>query len=129
MSASIQDMYHNIKRVLRDDVYFYTLLIIVVSILSFELGRLSMEGDLSTSSQQAVLIEQPAAADVSESNMLTKKLLSAENSQLVASRKGTKYHLLTCPGAKQMSEENKIYFISEDEARASGYTPAANCSF
>ena len=32
-----------------------------------------------------------------------------------------------CAGAKQISEKNKITFASTEEARAKGYTPAANC--
>ena len=46
---------------------------------------------------------------------------------LVASKSGTKYHLLDCPGAKTIAEKNKIYFKSIVEAIAAGYTPAANC--
>lgn len=47
--------------------------------------------------------------------------------QYVASKSGSKYHLPWCPGAKQMKEENKIYFSSKEEAEAAGYAPAANC--
>ena len=47
--------------------------------------------------------------------------------QYVASKKGTKYHLPWCPGAKQMKEENKIWFASKAEAEQAGYTPASNC--
>ena len=47
--------------------------------------------------------------------------------QVVASKNGTKYHLPWCPGAKQIKDENKITFISAEEARVQGYTPAANC--
>ena len=43
MSASIQDIIGKLKGVLLDDVYFYTVLIVVVGILSFGLGRLSVE--------------------------------------------------------------------------------------
>ncbi len=46
---------------------------------------------------------------------------------VVASSKGTKYHYLNCPGAKQISEANKITFTSAKEAEAAGYTRAANC--
>lgn len=45
----------------------------------------------------------------------------------VASKKGTKYHLPTCSGAKAMSSENKIWFYTKEEAEATGFTPAANC--
>ena len=47
--------------------------------------------------------------------------------QYVASKKGTKYHLPWCAGAKAMKEENKVWFNSKTEAEAAGYTPAANC--
>jgi hypothetical protein len=51
----------------------------------------------------------------------------AVETQLVGSKNGTKYHLVTYPGAKQIKEENKVYFDSIESARAAGYTPAANC--
>jgi hypothetical protein len=45
----------------------------------------------------------------------------------VGSRKGTKYHLPWCAGAKTISEENKVWFQSKEEAASRGYTPAQNC--
>ncbi|MDQ3077165.1 MAG: hypothetical protein M3Q63_03900 [bacterium] len=45
----------------------------------------------------------------------------------VASRGGTAYHLLTCSGAKRISEKNKIYFQNKEEAERFGYKPAKNC--
>ncbi len=47
--------------------------------------------------------------------------------QIVASKNGTKYHELTCPGAKQIVAANRIYFASPAAAEAAGYTRAANC--
>lgn len=47
--------------------------------------------------------------------------------QYVASKKGSKYHLPWCSGAKSMSEENKIWFSTKEEAEAAGYQPASNC--
>ncbi|MCA9052050.1 MAG: hypothetical protein KDA89_25100, partial [Planctomycetaceae bacterium] len=45
----------------------------------------------------------------------------------VASRNGSKYHFPWCAGAQAMSETNKIWFDSVEEARKAGYTPAGNC--
>ncbi len=45
----------------------------------------------------------------------------------VASKKGTAYHYPWCPGAKQIKEENKIYFDTKEEAEKAGYKPAGNC--
>jgi hypothetical protein len=53
--------------------------------------------------------------------------MAPESVSYVASKSGTKYHLLTCPGAKTIVEKNRIYFKTEASAQAAGYTPAANC--
>lgn len=46
---------------------------------------------------------------------------------VVASKKGTKYYLLSCSGAKTISPENKITFSDPKAAEKAGYTPAKNC--
>ncbi len=46
---------------------------------------------------------------------------------IVASKSGARYHFTWCSGAKQIKEENKIYFKTAAEARLRGYTPASNC--
>ncbi len=46
---------------------------------------------------------------------------------VVASKKGDKYHLLDCPGAKTILPENKIFFTSTAEAEKAGYSRAKNC--
>ncbi|KKW30802.1 MAG: hypothetical protein UY75_C0023G0006, partial [Parcubacteria group bacterium GW2011_GWC2_52_8c] len=40
---------------------------------------------------------------------------AASGGSLVASKSGSAYHLLNCPGAKQIKEENKVYFATEGE--------------
>lgn len=129
MSASIQDVRNRIKSFLEEDVYFYTLLIIVISVLSFGLGRMSMQEAQNPQQPQIVLTEQSAAVvhTATNSSITTKKIEAIKN--FVASKKGTKYHLSTCPGAKQMNEDNKVYFSTEAEAKASGYSRAKNCNF
>jgi Metal binding domain of Ada len=47
--------------------------------------------------------------------------------QYVASKNGTKYFLPWCGSAKNIKEENKIWFTTKAEAEAKGYEPAANC--
>lgn len=122
-------MSERIKSFLSDEIYFYTILILLVGVLSFGLGRWSVVTDVSDIKPQVVLTAQPAALVVSDSDNASTQPQTAENSQLVASKKGTKYHLRTCPGAKQMSDQNKIYFANEAQAKAAGYTRAKNCIF
>lgn len=45
----------------------------------------------------------------------------------VASKNGTKYYLPSCSGAKRIKEENKIWFATIEDAKASGKTAATNC--
>lgn len=47
--------------------------------------------------------------------------------QVVASKSGTKYYFPGCVGAKAISEQNKVWFVSASAASEAGYTPAMNC--
>ena len=58
---------------------------------------------------------------------ITPTELQATAGEVVASKSGSKYHLPTCAGAKQIKPENLISFASASAAEAAGYTPAANC--
>lgn len=51
----------------------------------------------------------------------------AASEEVVASKKGTTYHLPWCSGAKSIKEENRITFESPAAAKAAGYRPAGNC--
>jgi hypothetical protein len=114
-------MNRKFKSWLLDDAVFYTLLVISIAVVAFLLGRNSM---VHTQSPGAgVQISQqttPSAEQTSDS-------LTKNSASVVVSRSGTKYHLPTCPGAKQIKESNKIVFSSTAEAKAAGYSAAANC--
>jgi hypothetical protein len=45
----------------------------------------------------------------------------------VASKNGEKFYLPTCSTVKRIKEENKVWFDTEEEAMAAGFTPGANC--
>jgi len=109
-------MYDFFKGILGDDSVFYALLLIVVGVGSFGLGRVELP-EAQTSA--------PAMVTVSQKNVSS--VASKDQSQVVASKNGSKYHYLWCPGTKHMKEENKVFFASIAEARAAGYEPAANC--
>ena len=129
------------KEKCKSDKVFITLLIILVGIGAFGLGRLSKIEAL----KQGISIEAPAAVanalngqnqalngDFKPLNSPSAETANQSNpaiesGQVVASKNGTKYHFPWCSGGKTISEANKIYFNSIEEARAAGYTPAANC--
>ena len=118
---------------------YTVLLLIVVAFGSFGLGRLSK----LQASKQPIRLEQSAtvlgipalgvgntqstAAPLNKSETPDTTSSPVGGGQLVASKGGTKYHFPWCSGAQRISEANKIWFASVEEARKAGYTPASNC--
>jgi len=110
----------------RSDLYIVTV-IILVGFAGFGLGRMS----LIEESREAVRIEFPeylSASVLNAGNNAGGALAPpVGNGLLVASKNGSKYHYPWCSGGKRISEKNKIWFDSTEDAQKAGYTPAANC--
>ncbi len=88
------------------------------------------QGERKEVSDEKVLPPSAQTASVAEGVTpagLKSETRSGTTQPYVASKSGTKYHLDTCPGAKQIKAENKITFASREEAEAAGFAPAANC--
>ncbi|MFA4890072.1 MAG: hypothetical protein WC587_00335 [Candidatus Paceibacterota bacterium] len=109
----------NLIKLYEKDVIL-AVIIILVALISFGLGRLSKikEG-------RVPLIIENAQNDASAQT----PSLSGTTAEgaIVASKNGTKYHYPWCPGAATIKEENKITFSTIEEARKAGYQPASNC--
>ena len=126
--------------------YYTALIIVLVGLSSFGLGRLSILED----SREPIIIENsfensenvPSTIPNVEAVTQSASVATAVNDQLlnvkgtenaplapggkiVASKNGTKYYFPWC--ASNIAEKNKIWFNSEAEARAKGLQPAANC--
>ncbi|MSR78573.1 MAG: hypothetical protein EXS59_00280 [Candidatus Taylorbacteria bacterium] len=111
--------------------YYYTgVIIALVGLSSFGLGRLSLLEDKHT----PIIIENVTGnviqSTLTTTDTSTKQTTSATQSivsggKLVASKSGTKYYFPWC--ASNIAEKNKIWFNSEAEAKAKGYEPAAKC--
>lgn len=115
--------------------YFVPVIIILVAIIGFCLGRVSglQEKrepvrilDLNNSPSNPSLILRERSSDQTSSGEI-KGVSTDSAEQVVASKNGTKYHYPWCTGAKQISEQNKVTFSSIDEAKKAGYSPASNC--
>lgn len=109
-------MWDNFKSIFEDRDLFTAMILAVVALVSFGLGRWSV------SPQQDVYREEYAEAAAQD---VVPARVDADT--YIASSGGTKYHLPWCAGALQIKEENKIIFESKEAAEAAGYTPAANC--
>ncbi|MFC1751649.1 hypothetical protein ACFLY5_00700 [Patescibacteria group bacterium] len=98
------------------------LIILLVGVISFGLGRISMF--LANKVPVSVNLANVSTGDDA---VTTKQGFVVEEKLYVVSRNGTKYHYPWCSGAQRIKEENKIWFATKEEAEKAGYTPAANC--
>ncbi len=115
--------------------------IVMFGSLSFGLGRLSKTYEnkpqvsiiTPKNMVEKITVEKIALSGdklVANPISATKNNIKEEESKegiVVASKTGKKYHLPWCSGAKTISDNNKIWFNSIDEAKKAGYTPALNC--
>jgi hypothetical protein len=111
---------------------FLPLVVILVMSIAFGLGRLSNQSKKASitieldSSYSTTTGTYNGASKVEAKTAPTSEPATSSN-EVVGSVKGTKYHYLYCPGAKQISSANKITFTNAAAAEAAGYTLALNC--
>lgn len=101
--------------------YFLTIILILVAILAFGVGRLtgeSREGVKIITNDQDLMTK--AQLDLKPSDLGA----STENS-VFASSQGTKYYYSHCKST--VSEKNKVTFASALMAEKAGYALATNC--
>lgn len=99
--------------------YFLTIIIILISLLSFGVGRLT--GD----SREGVEINYDPKILSGESLTPTVKE-STPSGSVTASSQGTRYYFSHC--GNNISEKNKVTFATPLLAEKAGYTLALNCS-
>lgn len=118
----------------RGDVFLF-FSIVLISLISFGLGRLSVIWQPHAPIQvtkdgvkAAISAKKEVSAEAKgESQAQELEAISETPGSVVASKNGSSYHLPTCSGAKNIKPENIIKFNSAAEARAAGYKPAGNC--
>ena len=103
------------------------LIVVLVGLGSFELGRLSKESDSS-----GIKIEYPnqeAGVLGADTNQVVTKLnqLPSVGKAYFASSRGQKYYSIGCPGGKTIKQENRIYFTTAAEAEQAGYELSSTC--
>jgi|SRR3989344_8775705 len=104
------------------DKLFLSIIIILVAVLSFGIGRLSVAGN-----REAIKIEYDPSLSLENSLKTVNSKIKNSTQSVVTSKNGSKYHYSHCAGAKQIKEENKLVFASASAAEAAGYALASNC--
>ncbi len=112
---------------------FIILIVILVGLGSFELGRLSK----ASNSSSGIKIDYPQGLNTASASAIsgldqansTKSALSAKPSgkAFFASNRGSKYYSVGCSAGKTIKEENRVYFGTSTEAVAAGYELSTSC--
>ncbi|MFH1201012.1 MAG: Ada metal-binding domain-containing protein [bacterium] len=110
------------------------IIVILVGLGSFELGRLSKEN-----SSSGIKIKYPSQEQVI--NQAGNVILATEaiknnfsqNSNsagkiFFASNRGSKYYTISCSAGKTIKQENRVYFTTGEEAQQAGYTLSSGCN-
>ena len=117
---SIPKVWEKIKGWLEKDEVTHGLMVftvILVGLAGFGLGK------LSSHAESPVYIEYAKETGDEQESASS----DTHSGQIVASKNGTKFYLPSCRGVGNIREENKIYFQTEEEAVAAGYTKASGC--
>lgn len=143
MKRTIQDLIEKIKGVARRLQFrshalptlphevFLGAIVILVALGSFGLGRLSrIEGartpiriENAPKVTSETFVQKVTVADTGRPVSLTE----GNSSQLVGSKDGKKYYYMWCSGVSRITEGNRVYFASKEDALARGYTPSSTC--
>ena len=113
------------------------LIVILVGLSSFGLGRLSMNTnnpkiDIEYQNQLANTISSNSNNQNMSRTVLDTKIPVIPNSigkSFFASSRGQKYYSIGCSGGKTIKQENRIYFSTKEEAERAGYELSKSCNF
>ena len=105
---------------------------VLVALIAFGAGRLSApqivrnpvvieESDASDNLNLYGGVSQPAAGVIGEQGASQ----TSEKGLFIGSKNSDKYHWPWCAPAKNIKPENEVWFKSEAEAQAAGYSPSS----
>lgn len=121
-------MLSQFKKFINNSDNFIILVIILVTLIAFGIGR------LTSPRSEPIQIMNLEKASIEDLKIPTTEEQRSEQAyqgdyqgKVLGSVNSDKYHLPECPGAKQISEKNIIWFDSIEAAEKAGYKPAANC--
>lgn len=127
-------MREKFKSWLLNDQLFYGLIVILVGISSFGLGRASLQEPVQNEPKIQMIEPITLTANTiiaTSPSSTTQGLISQtkkDQKPFLASKNGTRYYLSSCSGAKRIKSENIIYFSTREAAESAGYTKAINCA-
>jgi hypothetical protein len=110
------------------------IIVILVGISSFYLGRLSKENGsqglkIEATSQTAGALNSVSSKPntVTLNPSIAEKTQNQGSGSYFASSRGKKYYPIGCSAGKSIKQENRIYFNTTTEAEKAGYTLSSSC--
>jgi len=110
------------------------IIVILVGLGSFELGRLSKEdssrGIKILPAQTGEYTDQTPRQGIDQTaNVISAVATNPSTTKtFFASSKGKKYYTISCSAGKTIKQENRIYFTTGEEAQRAGYTLSSSCN-
>ena len=136
-NGSINNYMEKIKQFIESDKgkdILVVIIIILVGLGSFELGRLSKNSQnqgikVVYGNQEANVTGavNEVSSDTSLDPNIGNKSQKSTSGNFFASSRGSKYYSLSCSGGKTIKEENRIYFNTSEEAEKAGYELSSSC--
>jgi hypothetical protein len=107
------------------------IIVILVGLGSFELGRLSKGDDSQGQNIDNSSQNNDDTSQVSVDNSTDVERLEAPvgpiSGSFFASSKGKKYYPVDCSAGKNIKQANRVYFDTGTQAEAAGYTLSSSC--
>lgn len=126
MLMSINDSREKIKQFIDSEKgkdILIVLIVILVGLGSFQLGRLSKEDSSEGLKLEYTDINQPK-----ELNQTANVISTISDKNYFASSRGSKYYSLSCSAGKTIKQENRVYFATGEEAEQAGYSLSSSCN-
>jgi hypothetical protein len=128
----------NIKNGIKNDRgkdIMTVLIVIIVGLGSFGLGRLSKQNNnsgikIEYKDQEANAVFSETDSDNEVINQLSNQSILVSNSlgkSFLASNRGKKYYPIGCSAGKTIKVENRIYFSTREDAEKAGYELSSSC--
>jgi hypothetical protein len=107
------------------------IIVILVGLGSFELGRLSKASSSSGlkieyTNQGANVVTAEPTPNILQNDKIANSSSAGKN--YFASSRGSKYYSLGCSAGKTIKQENRVYFTTGEEAERAGYTLSSSCN-
>lgn len=124
---SIPNFIHKIKSKtgLDKETLLYLLVVILVGVSSFGLGRISTEEILIE--DREIMIENNESVQSEDVDISSSEINLSTEKRYIASKNGKMYYSLGCSGASRIKPENAVWFKTREDAEKSGFLFSATC--